>query len=40
MIDKFICISLALLVSITIVEKTFSTIKIIKTTVVTILNGQ
>jgi len=40
MIDRFIYIGLILLVSITIIEKTFLTIKIIKTIVINKLNGQ
>jgi len=40
MIDIFIYIGLILSVSITIIEKTFSTIKIIKTIVINKLNGQ
>jgi len=40
MIDKFICIGLILSVSITTIEKHFSTIKIIKTIVIYKLNGQ
>jgi len=40
MIDRFICISLVLFVSITIIEKKISTIKIINTIVIDILNGQ
>jgi len=40
MIDRFICVGLAQPVSIIIIEKTFSTIKIINTIVIDILNGQ
>jgi len=39
MVDRFIWIGLELPVSIITIEKTFSTIKIIKTIVVNILNG-
>jgi len=39
-IDQFICIYLILSVSITVVEKTFLTIKIIKTIIINKLNGQ
>jgi len=39
MINRFIYIGLELSVSITTVEKTFPTIKIIKTIVINILNG-
>ena len=38
-IDKFICNGLVFSVTITTIEKTFLTIKIIKTIIINILNG-
>jgi len=40
MVDRFICIGLILPVSITTIEKTISTIKVIKTIVIDKLNRQ
>jgi len=40
MIDRFIYNSLVFSVAMTTIEKTFLTIKIIKTVVINILNGQ
>ena len=40
MIDRFICNGLVFSIAITTIEKTFLTIKIIKTIVINILNGQ